>query len=71
VRRRTHPRHNDLFAIFPDLPRARPRTREEQILRLRRMLTITRERATQRVAEQKRAVALVRARLARRNPRLR
>ena len=71
MRRPAGPRHNDLFAMFPDLPRPRPRTRDEQILRMRRLLIITRERATQRVAEQRKAVALVQERVAQRKRRLR
>jgi len=62
---------DDLFALFPDLPRPRPRTREEQILRLRRLLLLTRERAAHRIAEQKAAVKRVRARVAERQRSLR
>ncbi len=56
-------RHNDLFDIFPDLPRARPRQREERLLRLRRLMIETRQRAARRIAEQRTAVERIRARV--------
>jgi hypothetical protein len=69
VRKKPVPRRDDLFRIFPDLPRPRPRTGEERILRLRQQMLATRERAAQRIAEQREAVARVRARVAERSPR--
>jgi hypothetical protein len=69
VRKKRVPRHDDLFQIFPDLPQARPRTREERLLRLRQQMIATRERAAKRIAEQREAVERVRARVATRQPR--
>ena len=71
MRGRAKPRRDDLFAIFPDLPRPRSRTRDEQILRMRRLLMLTRSRAARRIVEQQFAVARVRARVAERQRQLR
>src|SRR5262249_15954526 len=48
---------DDLFQIFPDLPRARPRTGEQQLLRMRALVIRTRRRAAWRIARQQEAVA--------------
>ena len=64
MRRKPAPKHDDLFAIFPDLPRPRPRTREQQLLRMRALMLATRDRAKWRIAQQRKAVEHVRERLA-------
>jgi hypothetical protein len=56
--RRAHT--DDLFEIFPDLPRMRHRTPEEQMAQVRRHVTATRERASRNI-EQREATARVRA----------
>jgi hypothetical protein len=57
--RRAH--SNDLFAIFPDLPRMRHRTPEEQVAQVRRQAEATRERANRNIERQRAASARVRA----------
>jgi hypothetical protein len=55
------PRHDDLFEMFPDLPRLRARSRTEQVARMRRLLTDTRDRAATNIERQQAAAARVRA----------
>jgi hypothetical protein len=52
---------DDLFAIFPDLPRMRHRTPEEQVAQVHRQVNAMRERATRNIARQREAAARVRA----------
>jgi hypothetical protein len=59
-------RGDDLFELFPDLPRPSARSREEQVARLRRLLNGTRARAAENVHRQQQAVAEVRLRLKKR-----
>jgi len=59
VRRRPH--SNDLFEIFPDLPRMRHRTATGQVEALRRQVDATRERARHNIARQREAAARVAA----------
>jgi hypothetical protein len=59
MRRRPH--SNDLFAIFPDLPRMRHRTATGQVEALRRQVDATRERARHNIARQREAAARVAA----------
>jgi hypothetical protein len=65
--RRAHT--DDLFEIFPDLPRMRHRTPDEQVAQLRRQVNATRERATRNIARQREAAARVRATLSARRRR--
>jgi len=44
--------HDDLFRIFPNLPRITPRPRGAQIARLRQMMFATRLRAYQNIERQ-------------------
>jgi hypothetical protein len=60
---------NDLFEIFPDLPRLRPRTSQEQILRVRRQADATRRRATLNIDRQRAATERVRTALSARRRR--
>jgi hypothetical protein len=55
------PHSNDLFAIFPDLPRMRHRSSEGQVEKVRRQVDETRERARRNIARQQEAAARVRA----------
>jgi hypothetical protein len=55
------PRHDDLFAIFPDLPGVRSRTAAEQIEKLHRHVQETRARAEENILRQRAASARVRA----------
>ena len=60
MRSRTNP-HDDLFRIFPDLPRVvPPRSKEAQVARIRRQLLDTRERAARNIARQTKAAKRVR-----------
>jgi hypothetical protein len=59
MRRRPH--GNDLFAIFPDLPRMRHRSPDGQVAKVRRQVDETRERARRNIARQQQAAARVRA----------
>jgi hypothetical protein len=61
---RARRRGDDLFALFPDLPRLRPRSRAEQVDRIRRQLVDTRVRAAVNIERQRRATAQVRLRVA-------
>ena len=65
--RRAH--SNDLFAMFPDLPRMRHRTPEEGIAQVRRQANASRERATRNIARQREAAARVRAAISERRRR--
>jgi hypothetical protein len=62
--------HDDLFAIFPDLPRLRPRPVGDRTSRLRRALIDTRARAAANIERQRAASAAVRVRLLERQPRM-
>ena len=55
------PHSDDLFAIFPDLPRLWRRTPEEHVAQMRRQVDETRERAVRNIARQREATARVRA----------
>jgi hypothetical protein len=55
------PHSNDLFEIFPDLPRGRQRRPEDQTAAVRRQVDATRERARRNIARQREAAARVRA----------
>jgi hypothetical protein len=55
------PHCNDLFEIFPDLPRMRHRTPEEQVAQVRRQVNAMRDRAQRNIARQREAAARVRA----------
>jgi hypothetical protein len=55
------PREQDLFALFPDLPRMRHRTREDVMAMVRRQVNATRERARRNIERQRAATARVRA----------
>ncbi len=57
------PRRDDLFSLFPDLPHPRPRSRDEQVARLRRQLIDARLRAQRNIARQVEAAARVRDRV--------
>ena len=59
MRRRPH--SNDLFKIFPDLPRMRHRPPTEQVEAVRRQVEATRERARRNIARQREAAARVAA----------
>jgi hypothetical protein len=59
MRRRPH--SNDLFKIFPDLPRIRHRAATEQVEAVRRQVDATRERARHNIACQREAAARVAA----------
>jgi hypothetical protein len=55
------PRHDDLFAMFPDLPGLRKRTPAEQMERVQRRVRDTRERASANILRQRAASERVRA----------
>ena len=55
------PRHDDLFAMFPDLPGLRKRTAAEQMERVQRQVQDTRERAGANILRQQAASERVRA----------
>jgi hypothetical protein len=57
---RPRPHSNDLFEIFPDLPRMRHRTPTEQVEKVRREVEVTRDRARRNIARQREAAARVR-----------
>jgi hypothetical protein len=55
------PRHDDLFAMFPDLPGLRKRTAAEQMERVQRQVQDTRDRAGANILRQQAASERVRA----------
>jgi hypothetical protein len=59
--RMAKPRHDDLFAIFPELPGLRKRTPAEQMERVQRQVQDTRERASSSILRQRDAAERVRA----------
>jgi len=59
VARRPHT--DDLFEIFPDLPRMRQRSPQEHMAQVRRQVDATRRRASINIARQREATARVRA----------
>jgi hypothetical protein len=60
------PSTNDLFELFPDLPRRPYRTKEEQISKVHRQVEQTRQRAHENILRQRAATERVRAALIRR-----
>jgi hypothetical protein len=50
---------NDLFKIFPDLPRIRHRTPEDHLTQMRRHVSATRDRALGNIARQREATSRV------------
>jgi hypothetical protein len=62
--RMAKPRHDDLFAIFPELPGLRTRTPAEQMERVQRQKQDTRERASSSILRQQAASERVRAAVA-------
>ena len=62
--RMAKPRHDDLFAIFPELPGLRKRTPAEQMERVQRQVQDTRERASSNIRRQQAASERVRAAVA-------
>jgi hypothetical protein len=57
------PHCNDLFEIFPDLPRMRRRSPEDQVTQVRRKVEETRARAYRNIARQREAAERVRTAL--------
>jgi hypothetical protein len=58
------PVRGDLFAMFPDLPRMRHRTPEEQIRRVHQQVQAVRDRARLNIGRQKKNAARVQTQLA-------
>jgi hypothetical protein len=58
------PRHDDLFEIFPDLPRKRHRSPEEQMGQVQRQVDVIRQRAHENILRQRAAAERVRTAIA-------